>query len=76
MGIILAVMVGLPIFVIVVAAPWIFLCGLMEVYKSSVWTLTYRALPNKVSLDLVPAEVEPIEDEEIQISKDNQISDE
>jgi hypothetical protein len=69
-------MVGMPIFVMVVVAPWIFLCGLMEVYKSSVWTLTYRGLPNKVSLDLVPAEVEPIEDEEIKISKDDQISDE
>jgi hypothetical protein len=24
--------------------PWLFLGGLMEVFKSSVWTLTYRQL--------------------------------
>jgi len=27
-----------------VAVPWLFLGGLMEVFKSSVWTLTYREL--------------------------------
>jgi len=41
---ILAALVGIPIFVLVVAVPWLFLGGLMEVFKSSVWTLTYRQL--------------------------------
>jgi hypothetical protein len=41
---VLAGVVGLPIFILVIAAPWIFLGGLMEVFKSSVWTLTYQEL--------------------------------
>ena len=41
---ILAAAIGGPIFILVVAAPWIFLGGLMEVFKSSTWTLTYREL--------------------------------
>jgi hypothetical protein len=36
--------VGIPIFILLVAAPSVFLGGLAEVYKSSVWTLTYREL--------------------------------
>jgi hypothetical protein len=42
--VLLAVMVGLPIFILVMLAPWWFLGGLMEVFKSSAWTLTYRQL--------------------------------
>jgi hypothetical protein len=41
---ILAAVVGIPIFILVVAVPWLFLGGLMEVFKSSTWTLTYREL--------------------------------
>jgi hypothetical protein len=41
---ILGALVGLPIFILVMAVPWLFLGGLMEVYKSNVWTLTYREL--------------------------------
>jgi len=41
---ILAGVIGIPIFILVVAVPWLFLGGLMEVFKSSVWTLTYREL--------------------------------
>ncbi|MCK4315399.1 MAG: hypothetical protein KAX24_06475, partial [Anaerolineae bacterium] len=41
---ILAAVIGGPIFILVVASPWIFLGGLMEVFKSSTWTLTYREL--------------------------------
>ena len=36
--------VGIPIFILVVAVPSVFLGGLAEVFKSSVWTLTYREL--------------------------------
>jgi len=36
--------VGLPLFILIMAPPLVFLGGLAEVYKSSVWTLTYREL--------------------------------
>lgn len=36
--------VGVLIFIVVVAVPSLFLNGLAEVFKSSVWTLTYREL--------------------------------
>jgi hypothetical protein len=41
---ILGGVIGIPIFILVVSAPWVFLGGLMEVFKSSTWTLTYREL--------------------------------
>jgi len=41
---ILAGLIGLPIFILVLALPWVFLEGLMEVFTSNVWTLTYREL--------------------------------
>jgi len=34
--------VGIPIFLLVIVIPILFLGGLIEVFKSSVWTLTYR----------------------------------
>ena len=36
--------VGLPIFILVTSAPMLFLGGLVEVLKSSTWTLAYREL--------------------------------
>jgi len=42
--ILLAGMVWLPIFILVMLAPWWCLGGLMEVFESSAWTLTYREL--------------------------------
>ncbi len=36
--------VGVPILVLIVAAPLVFLGGLVEVFKSSTWTLTFREL--------------------------------
>jgi hypothetical protein len=36
--------VGIPLFIIILAAPLTFLSGLAAVFKSSVWTLTYREL--------------------------------
>jgi hypothetical protein len=41
---IVGVVIGFPIFALVVGAPWIFLGGLMETFKSSTWTLAYREL--------------------------------
>jgi hypothetical protein len=42
--VLLAIGVGLPIFVLVMLAPWWCLGGLMTVFESSAWTLTYRQL--------------------------------
>ena len=36
--------VGLPIFLLVMLAPMLFLAGLVEVGKSSLWTLSYLEL--------------------------------
>jgi len=52
---ILAAIVGLPIFILVVAVPGLFLGGLAEVFKSSAWTLTYRELRALESLETEPA---------------------
>jgi hypothetical protein len=54
---ILAAMVGIPIFALVVAVPWLFLGGLMEVFKSSTWTLTYRELRALESLETEPEQL-------------------
>lgn len=41
---ILAAAIALPIFILVTSIPAIFLSGLYEVFRSTVWTLTYREL--------------------------------
>lgn len=48
---ILAAVVGIPVFLLVVAAPALFLSGLKEVFVSSTWTLTYRELRALEGLD-------------------------
>jgi hypothetical protein len=48
---VLAGVVGIPIFILTMAAPLTFLGGLWEVLKSSVWTLTYRQLGALESLE-------------------------
>ncbi len=54
---ILAGVVGIPIFALVVSAPWLFLGGLMEVFKSSTWTLTYRELRALESMEPEPSQL-------------------
>jgi len=39
-----AIIVGLPIFIVVMAIPLAVLGGLMQTFQSSTWTLTYREL--------------------------------
>jgi hypothetical protein len=63
--------VGAPIFLLVIAAPALFLNGLAEAYKSGVWTLTYRELlaleavqPEPPPAAIVEATEEPEEPEE------------
>jgi len=48
---VLAAIVGIAIFALVVAVPGLFLGGLVEVFKSSVWTLTYREVRALESLE-------------------------
>ena len=54
---ILGVIVGLPIFLAVLALPVSFVGGLREVFQSSTWTLTYREL---VALESLKPEAEPV----------------
>jgi hypothetical protein len=50
--VIFAILVGLPIFALVVGAPWLYLGGLKETYISTAWTLTYRELRALEELEL------------------------
>jgi hypothetical protein len=52
-------MFWLPIFILVMLAPWWCLGGLMEVFKSSAWTLTYREL--RAVEDTEPAQVRTVD---------------
>jgi len=56
---ILGALIGIPIFAFVVGLPWLFLNGLVEVFKSSVWTLTYRELLALEGLEQAEAETGP-----------------
>jgi hypothetical protein len=57
--VLLAVVVGLPIFILVMLAPWSCLGGLMEVFTSSAWTLTYREL--RGAMDAQPEQVPAVD---------------
>jgi hypothetical protein len=57
--VLLAVLVGLPIFILVMLAPWWCVGGLMQVFESSVWTLTYREL--RVIGEAEPARVRTVD---------------
>ena len=46
---------GLPVFILIMIAPMLFLGGLVEVVKSSIWTLTYRELGALESAEREPA---------------------
>lgn len=54
---IVAAVFGIPLFILVLAAPASFLSGLKEVYMSSTWTLTYRELH---ALGQLEPPVEPV----------------
>jgi hypothetical protein len=74
---IVAAVVGAPVFLVVFIGPLLFLAGLMEVFKSSTWTLTYRemlvlektkanSLPSAVTSEAVgPLSDEPRADAEV-----------
>ena len=41
---IIGALFGLPLFMLVVAAPMAFVSGLVEIFKSNLWTLSYREM--------------------------------
>lgn len=41
---VIAGILGVPVFILIIAIPTIFVSGIFESYKSTVWTLTYREL--------------------------------
>jgi hypothetical protein len=51
---VLGAVVGIPAFLLVLAAPLAFVGGLLEVFLSSTWTLTYRQLRGLKSLTQEP----------------------
>jgi hypothetical protein len=53
---IMGLLVGLPIFIVVMLSPILFVSGLVEIYKSSIWTLAYRDLK---AMELTAQEVVP-----------------
>jgi len=55
---IIAAAIGVPLFILTLAAPALFLNGLKEVFKSSTWTLVYRELQ---ALDSLESETSPPE---------------
>jgi hypothetical protein len=52
----IGVVVGLPVFLLVTFAPINFLSGLVEAFKSSFWTLSYREFRPLVSAAVQPSE--------------------
>jgi hypothetical protein len=52
---IIAILTGLPVLLLVAASPLLFLEGLLEVFKSSTWTLTYWQLRSQASAEPVAA---------------------
>jgi hypothetical protein len=59
-AIILGILVALPIFIMVMVSPLVVLGALMEVFKSSVWTLTYHQL---LQMETSKIEVEQLQEE-------------
>jgi hypothetical protein len=56
---IIAILTGLPLLLLVAASPVLFLEGLLEVFKSSTWTLTYWQLRSNASTESVAASEYP-----------------
>jgi hypothetical protein len=67
---IFAAIVGLPFFMVVTFSPIILVGGWSQIYKSSVWTLTYRELKalETVSVDDRPVEALPADAMEEDVS--------
>jgi len=58
LAILIGILVALPFFVTILASPSTFLVGLVQIYSSSVWTLTYREMKSRETV--TPAEPAPV----------------
>jgi len=57
---IMGALAGIPIFIVVLISPMLFVSGLVEIYKSNMWTLAYRdlkALDLPVQAPASPAQI-------------------
>ena len=59
--VLLGLVVALPIFILVMLAPWWCAGGLMEVFTSSAWTLTYRELRAIAEAEAEPDQVRAVD---------------
>lgn len=57
---IMGALAGIPIFIVVLISPMLFVSGLVEIYKSSIWTLAYRDLRAVESLKQAPVTEAPL----------------
>jgi hypothetical protein len=57
---IMGALAGVPILFVVVVSPMLFVSGLVEIYKSTIWTLGYRDLKAKENLVQVPLSQAPL----------------
>jgi hypothetical protein len=57
---IMGALAGIPIFIVVMASPMLFVSGLVEIYKSCIWTLAYRDLRAMERLVQAPVSRAPL----------------
>jgi hypothetical protein len=57
---VMGTLVGLPIFILVMISPILFVGGLVEIYKSSIWTLAYRELKTREQMVPMPSSPQPV----------------
>jgi hypothetical protein len=57
---IMGALAGVPIFIVVMISPMLFVSGLVEIYKSTIWTLAYRDLRALESTVQVPVSQAPL----------------
>jgi hypothetical protein len=61
LAVFLGVLVGLPIFLLILLVPAAFLSGIVETFKSSSWTLLYREINRKAALVFDAGSEQPAE---------------
>jgi hypothetical protein len=57
---VMGTLVGLPIFILVMISPVLFVSGLVEIFKSCIWTLAYRDLKALEQVGAVRTSSEPM----------------
>jgi hypothetical protein len=61
LAVFLGVLIGLPIFLLILLVPAAFLSGIVETFKSSTWTLLYRDINRKAALVFDAGSEQPAE---------------